>query len=58
MSAPTKVVISKLPHGRIPFEDITDPRLKRVVMLFNDNIAALKLQLETAQKAVQELQRR
>ena len=53
----TKVVSKSLPHGVIPFENIADANLKRVVMLNNENVGELKRQLATVQLAVQELQR-
>ena len=58
MNATVKVEIERIPHGRVPFEDIPNALLKRKIMLLNDNIASLARQLETAQKAIQELQRR
>lgn len=54
----TKIVSRPLPHGRVPFDGITNPELKKIVMLLNDNIVTLQLQLETAQNAIIELQRR
>lgn len=54
----TQIVSGDLPHGRVPYEHIANTELKRVVMLLNDNIVSLKEQLETAQRAITELQRR
>jgi len=54
----TTIVQKPLPHARIPYEQMSSIELKRAVMLLNDNIATLQSQLETAQKAIVELQRR
>lgn len=54
----TKVEDKPLPHGNISFSDITNPQLKRSVMLLNENIMSLKRQLSEVQRAVIELQRR
>lgn len=54
----TQIVSGDLPHGRVPYEHIANAELKRAVMLLNDNIVSLKEQLEAAQRAITELQRR
>lgn len=53
-----KVTIKSLPHGKVPYEDITNPSFKKVIMCLNENIVSLKKQLEEAQRAVQEMQRK
>lgn len=53
----TKVTITPLPHGKIPFDGILNQELKRMIMLLNENIVSLKKQLEESQRAIQELQR-
>lgn len=54
----TQIVSRPLPNGRIPYEHMANADLKRAVMLLNDNIVSLKEQLEAAQRAITELQRR
>ena len=52
-----KVETKPLPN-KVGTADIANTELKRVVMLFMENIVSLKQQLETAQAAIRELQRR
>lgn len=53
-----KININPLPHGKIPFENLPDRDLKRMVMLLNENIVSLKKQLVETQQAIQELQKK
>ena len=53
-----KIEIKPLPNGKVPTEEISNPQVKRVVMLLNENIQSLKTQLADAQRAIIELQRR
>ena len=53
-----KIVQTDLPAGVVPFEDISDPTVKKKVMLLNKNIMSLSEQLKQVQKAIIELQRR
>ena len=53
----TVVTIKALPHSLTP-ESVANPQVKKVVMQLNENIKTLKTQLEEAQKAIQEMQRR
>lgn len=53
-----KIEISKLPHGAIPFHGIGDKQVADIVMKLNENILSLKRQLEVAQRALIELQRK
>ena len=50
------VTIKPLPHS--PTEDSANQQMKRLVMQLIENIKSLKGQLEEAQRAIQELQRR
>jgi len=52
-----KVTIKTLPHA-VPHADIRDAQLRRVTMLLMENIRFLKSQLDTAQKAIIELQKK
>jgi len=50
-----KIEISNLPNGKIPLDT---KNIRNVIMLLNENIASLKRQLESAQRAIMELQRK
>lgn len=52
------VVTKRLPNGAIPFATVKDVNVRSVLMKLNENIAELKKQLEEAQSALRELQRR
>lgn len=53
----TNVTIKALPHSLTP-DSVANPQMKNIVMQLNENINSLKKQLEEAQRAIQELQRR
>lgn len=57
-NAITKIVIKKLPHGSVPVAEITDPNVRQKLSWLNENIVSLKGQIETLQRAAQELQKR
>lgn len=52
------VISRKLPHGTIPFEQLRDPQLRKVLMMVNENMRALDLRLKVVEKAARESQRR
>lgn len=52
----TKVTIKALPHS--PAVDSANQQMKKLTMQLIENIKSLKKQLEEAQRAIQELQRR
>lgn len=47
----------KLPNGSIPTPIDMDRNIKEIVMKLNENILSLSKQLDTLQRAVQELQK-
>lgn len=53
-----KIVQKPLPHGNVPYADMTDPSVKKRVMLLNENIVSLAAQLSELQRAAIELQQR
>lgn len=53
-----RVVKRALPGGVVPFSNVRDLEVRSVLMRLNENIASLKKQLEAAQEAIRELQRR
>ena len=50
------VTIKSLPHS--PVADSVNQQMRKVIMQLIENINSLKKQLEEAQRAIQELQRR
>lgn len=52
----TKIVQKPLPHGIVPYADMTDPAVKKRVMLLNENIVSLAAQVSELQRATIELQ--
>lgn len=52
----TKIVQKPLPHGIVPYADMTDPAVKKRVMLLNENIVSLATQVSELQRAIIELQ--
>lgn len=54
----TVTVTKKLPHGKIPFAQMTNAELRDFAMKCNENFVALQNRLMMVEQAVTELQRK
>lgn len=54
----TNIVYRKVPHGKIPFQNIANQNLRDALMKLNENILMLDRNMEAICRAVNELMRR
>lgn len=54
----TVTVTKKLPHGKIPFAQMTNAELRDFAMKCNENFVAVQKRLVAVEQAVTEMQRK